>query len=188
VAGFEDELTAGGGDLRGVVAVFASVIGALPEGLAVAAQRSQVRRLNLIGLRPGTNRVKGAVCRLWRSIGLKRLANTRQPHLVFGTLLRRRREYITVRALGLLMCDLVALVVGEAALVAVASVVLGGIIGTAMALLFVQILRPLFTIPPTGVTVPAVGVTLLMGLVLAAALAAGASLRRTHLVDVLREE
>jgi hypothetical protein len=77
-------------------------------------------------------------------------------------------------------------------LIAVASVVLGGIIGTAMALLFVQILRPLFTIPPTGVTVPAVGVTLLMGLVLAAALsaslAAGASLRRTHLVDVLREE
>jgi putative ABC transport system permease protein len=111
---------------------------------------------------------------------------------VFGTLLRRRKEYITLRALGMGMRDLVALVVAEAAAVAVASVVLGGIIGTAMALLFVQILRPLFTIPPAGVTVPAVGVALLMGLVLAAALAssfaAGASLRRTHLVEVLREE
>jgi signal transduction histidine kinase len=39
-----------------------------------------VRRLNLIGLRPETNRVKGEVGRLWRTIGLKRLANARQPH------------------------------------------------------------------------------------------------------------
>ncbi len=54
---------------------------------------------------------------------------------VFGTLLRRRKEYITLRALGMRMRHLVALVVGETALVAVASVVLGGVIGTAMALL-----------------------------------------------------
>jgi hypothetical protein len=42
------------------------------------------------------------------------------------------------------------------------------------------------------VTVPALGVSALVGLVLVAALvasaAAGASLRRIHLVDVLREE
>ena len=61
-----------------------------------------------------------------------------------------------------------------------------------MALLFVQILRPLFTIAPGGVTVPVLGVSLLVGLVLAAALAAslaaGVSLRRSRLVDVLREE
>jgi putative ABC transport system permease protein len=111
---------------------------------------------------------------------------------VFGTLLRRRKEYITLRALGMRRRDLLALVIAEATMVAVASVVLGGIIGTAMALLFVQILRPLFTIPPTGVTVPALGVTALVGLVLVATVvasgAAGASLRRVHLVDVLREE
>jgi putative ABC transport system permease protein len=147
---------------------------------AVNHEQSTLAALNIDGL----GRLEAVYTVLLSAVGI--------AIFVFGTLLRRRREYITLRALGMRMRDLVSLVVGEAALVAVASVVLGGIIGTAMALLFVQILRPLFTIPPTGVTVPAVGVTLLMGLVLAAALAAslaaGASLRRTHLVDVLREE
>jgi putative ABC transport system permease protein len=147
---------------------------------AVNHEQSTLAALNIDGL----GRLEAVYTVLLSAVGI--------AIFVFGTLLRRRREYITLRALGMRMRDLVSLVVGEAALVAVASVVLGGIIGTAMALLFVQILRPLFTIPPTGVTIPAVGVTLLMGLVLAAALAAsllaGASLRRTHLVDALREE
>jgi ABC-type antimicrobial peptide transport system permease subunit len=86
----------------------------------------------------------------------------------------------------------VSLLIAEALLVAVASIVVGGVVGTAMALVFVQILRPLFTIPPAGVTVPALSVAVLLGLVLvvavAASLVAGAVLRRTRLVEVLREE
>ncbi|MBJ7608066.1 MAG: FtsX-like permease family protein [Candidatus Dormibacteraeota bacterium] len=147
---------------------------------AVNRDQSTLSALNIDGLA----RLEGLYTVLLSALGI--------AIFVFGLLLRRRKEHITLRALGMRMRQLVALIVAEALLVAVASIVLGALVGTAMALIFVQILRPLFTIPPTGVTVPALSVTVLLALVLvvavAASLVAGAVLRRTRLVDVLREE
>ena len=149
-------------------------------GTAVNRDQSTLAALNIDGL----GRLEGLYTILLSALGI--------AIFVFGILLRRRKEHITLRALGLRMRHLVTLVVGEAAIVAIASIVIGGVVGVAMALLFVQILQPLFTIPPEGVAVAPLGVSLLIGLTLVAtivaSLAAGASLRRAHLVDVLREE
>ncbi len=154
----------------------------LIDTIATAINRDQstLSALNIDGL----GKLEGLYTVLLSALGI--------AIFVFGLLLRRRKEHITMRALGIRMRNLVSLIVAEALLVAVASIVIGGIVGTAMALVFVQILRPLFTIPPAGVTVPALSVALLLGLVLvvavAASLVAGGVLRRTRLVEVLREE
>jgi putative ABC transport system permease protein len=149
-------------------------------GTAINRDQSTLSALNIDGL----GRLEGLYTVLLSALGI--------AIFVFGLLLRRRQEHITMRALGIRMRHLVSLVIAEALLVAVASIVVGGVVGTAMALVFVQILRPLFTIPPAGVTVPALSVAVLLGLVLvvavAASLVAGAVLRRTRLVEVLREE
>jgi ABC-type antimicrobial peptide transport system permease subunit len=111
---------------------------------------------------------------------------------VFGLLLQRRKEYVTMRALGIRMGQLRNLVLGEAAVVAVLSLVVGGLVGGAMALMFVQILAPLFTIPPANVTLPLADLGLLATLVLAgmglSVVLAARSLRRLNPVELLREE
>jgi putative ABC transport system permease protein len=110
----------------------------------------------------------------------------------FGLLLQRRKEYVTMRALGMRMSQVRALVLGEAGTVAGLSLVLGSLVGLGMAILFVQILTPLFTIPPTSLAVPAAQLGLLgaavVGATAAAALVAGSTLRRSSLVELLREE
>jgi len=111
---------------------------------------------------------------------------------VFGLLLQRRKEFVTMRALGMGLSQLRALVVGEAAIVAVFSLVIGGIVGAAMALMFVQVLRPLFTIQPTGLTVPFGELLLLTTLVLGgvglSTVASAGILRRLNPAELLREE
>lgn len=111
---------------------------------------------------------------------------------VVGLLVRRRGEYVTLRALGMRMADLQTLIVGEAGLVALAGCAIGALVGLAMAEALVQVLRPLFTVPPALVTVPLGAVAGLLAAVIAAALlsalAAGSSLRRARLVELLREE
>jgi putative ABC transport system permease protein len=111
---------------------------------------------------------------------------------VFGLLLQRRKEFVTMRALGMGLSKLRGLVVGEAAIVAVLSLVIGGIVGAAMAVMFVQVLTPLFTIPPTGLAVPFGTLGLLATLVLAgvgvSAIAASRILRRLNPAELLREE
>lgn len=111
---------------------------------------------------------------------------------VFGLLLQRHKEHVTLRALGAPMRDLRTLVLGEAGIVAVASLVVGVAVGIPMAVMSVQILQPVFTVPPHGVTVPFGQLALLVGLVVAAvavtATIATSSLRRTHLVEILRED
>ena len=59
-----------------------------------------------------------------------------------------------MRALGMRMSQVRTLVLGEAGTVAGVSLVLGSLVGVGMAILFVQILTPLFTIPPTSLAVP----------------------------------
>jgi putative ABC transport system permease protein len=111
---------------------------------------------------------------------------------VFGLLLQRRKEYVTMRAIGIRMIQLWGLVLGEAAVVALMSLAIGTITGAVMAYMFVKILAPLFTILPTSLTVPADQlvslVTLVVGgMALSVALAAR-SLRRLNPVELLREE
>jgi putative ABC transport system permease protein len=111
---------------------------------------------------------------------------------VFGLLLQRRKEYVTMRAIGIKMGQLWGLVLGEAAVVALLSLLIGTITGAVMAYMFVKILAPLFTIPPASLTVPAdqlaTLVTLVLGgMALSVALAAR-SLRRLNPVELLREE
>ena len=111
---------------------------------------------------------------------------------VFGLLLQRRKEYVTMRALGIRMAQLWALVLGEAAAVAVLSLVIGGAAGIVMAVMFVQILAPLFTIQPSTLTVPVAQLVTLAALVLGAmgiaVTLATRSLRRINPVELLREE
>jgi putative ABC transport system permease protein len=111
---------------------------------------------------------------------------------VFGLLLQRRKEYVTMRALGIRMGQLWGLVFGEAAAVALVSLCIGSVAGAVMAYMFVKILAPLFTIQPASLTVPAdqlaILVTLVLGgMALSVALAAR-SLRRLNPVELLREE
>ena len=111
---------------------------------------------------------------------------------VFGLLLQRHKEHVTLRALGVRMRDLLGLVLGEAGIVAAAALVIGLVVGVPMAVMSVQILQPVFTVPPNGITLPVVQLTMLVALVLGAvAIASGvaaSSLRRTHLVEILRED
>jgi ABC-type antimicrobial peptide transport system permease subunit len=90
------------------------------------------------------------------------------------------------------MSQVRALVLGEAGTVAGLSLVVGSLVGVGMAILFVQILTPLFTIPPTTLAVPLAQLLLLgaavVGATAAAALVAGSTLRRLSLVELLREE
>ena len=109
---------------------------------------------------------------------------------VFGLMLQRRREYVTLLAQGLDGRRLRALVLGEAAVVAVCGLAAGLVVGTVMAHLFVHILRPLFFLEP-GVTFTTRRVALLavlpMVATLAAALAATGMLRRMRPTELLRE-
>jgi putative ABC transport system permease protein len=111
---------------------------------------------------------------------------------VFGLLLQRRKEHVTLRALGLRGRSLRTLVLGEAGLAAVVSLVLGTGVGLLMALMSVQILQSVFTIPPRSITLPFAGIGLLAGatvlLAVVASAVAARTLRRAPLVELLREE
>ena len=109
---------------------------------------------------------------------------------VFGLMLQRRREYVTLRAQGLQTRELHALVLGEAALVAAYGLAIGALVGTGMAYLLVHILRSLFILDPR-VTFPGGEIATLAALALTATLAcaltATAILARLRPTEVLRE-
>jgi putative ABC transport system permease protein len=110
---------------------------------------------------------------------------------VFGLLLQRRREYVTLRAQGMQTRELQGLVLGEAGLVAICGLAAGVLVGIGMASLLVHVLRPLFILDP-GVSFAVGDVATLALLVLAATLAstltASAMLRWLKPTEVLREE
>jgi putative ABC transport system permease protein len=110
---------------------------------------------------------------------------------VFGLMLQRRREYVTLRALGLRMRELHAIVLAEAALVAACGLVAGLLVGSGIAFLSVHILRALFILDPT-VTFPVGRIGMLAALVLVATLVSGLAateiLRRLKPTEILREE
>ena len=110
---------------------------------------------------------------------------------VFGLLLQRRREYITLRAQGLEPSTIRRLITLEAATVAVVGALAGVIVGVVMGSYFVAVLRPLFVLTP-NYAVPFNGVALAVGLVLIATIAsttaASRLVNRLEPTELLRDE
>jgi ABC-type lipoprotein release transport system permease subunit len=110
---------------------------------------------------------------------------------VFGLLLARRREYVTLRAQGLDVGSLRRLITAEAGTVAVAGAISGLLVGTAMGYYFVRVLRPLFVLPPPysvpigNLAFPAAIVVVAM---LAASVIAAWMLQRLQPTELLRDE
>jgi putative ABC transport system permease protein len=109
---------------------------------------------------------------------------------VLGLMLQRRKEYVTLRAQGLELWKLQALVFGEAALVAACGLMTGMLVGTGVALLLAHVLRPLFILDPS-VVFPLPEVMWLLASVILATLASASIaivlLRRLKPIEVLRE-
>jgi len=110
---------------------------------------------------------------------------------VFGLLLQRRREYVTLRAQGLEARTVGALIVAEASTVAIGGTVAGLIVGAAMGSYFVAVLRPLFVLDPT-VTLPLMAASTVVALVAAAtvvaSVAAARLVNRLQPTELLRDE
>ena len=110
---------------------------------------------------------------------------------VFGLLLQRRREYVTLRAQGLQPRAIRALIAAEAATVAVAGCLSGAIVGLTMGAYLVRTLRPLFVLTPT-MEVPIGATTTILASVLAAtaitSLAASSLVNRLSATELLRDE
>lgn len=109
---------------------------------------------------------------------------------VFGLMLQRRREYVTLRAQGMSTGELQVLVLGEAAPVAAYGLGAGMLVGTGVAALLVHVLRPLFVLDPS-LTFSAADLATLAALTgaatLASAVTATAVLRRLAPMELLRE-
>lgn len=110
---------------------------------------------------------------------------------VFGLLLQRRREYVTLRAQGLEARTVGALIVAEASTVAIAGTVSGLLVGAGMGVYFVAILRPLFVLNP-AYTLPlasaATPVLLVVAATLIASIAAARIVNRLEPTELLRDE
>ena len=110
---------------------------------------------------------------------------------VFGLLLQRRREYVTLRAQGLDLRTIRLLIAAEASTVAVIGAVAGVLVGSAMGYYFVTVLRPLFVLPPSY-TLPIRTLLAPIGLVLIATvictLAGSRLVNRLEPTELLRDE
>ncbi len=111
---------------------------------------------------------------------------------VVALLVQRSSERAVMRALGLARRRVHAVILGEAVIVLVVSIIVGLAIGVPMAYMFTQILRRIFVVPPSSLSLPPSEALLLGGLLvvtvaLSSALISGA-LRRMRLVELLREE
>jgi len=120
------------------------------------------------------------------------MAATATAMFVFGLLLQRRREYVTLRAQGLQSREIRRLVLAESSISATLGAVIGVLVGVGMASQFVLVLRPIFTLPPP-LEVPAFELGVLAALVLGAtalssAAAAALMIARLKPTELLRDE
>ena len=110
---------------------------------------------------------------------------------VFGLLLSRRREYVTLRAQGLEPGSVRTLIVAEAGTVAIVGSIAGIAVGTAMGFYFVNVLRPLFVLSP-NYSIPMVGlmtpVLLVLAATVVAAVAGSRLVNRLDPTELLRDE
>ena len=110
---------------------------------------------------------------------------------VFGLLLQRRREYVTLRAQGLEARTVGALITAEASTVAIGGVLAGLLVGAGMGFYFVSVLRPLFVLNPTytlPVAAAATPVVLVAAATLIASIAALRLVNRLEPTELLRDE
>jgi putative ABC transport system permease protein len=119
------------------------------------------------------------------------MAATAITIFVFGLLLQRRREYVTLRAQGMRIGRIRSLIITESVGVVVVGAVVGAVIGAAMAYFLVTVLQPLFVLRPE-VVIPRADIVALAALVLAvsvaASLAATTLIRRLPPGELLRDE
>ena len=110
---------------------------------------------------------------------------------VFGLLLQRRREYVTLRALGMQPRAIRALIGAEAGTVVLAGCVAGVPVGLAMAWYLINLLRPLFVLTPPYV-VPFGTLGVILGSIALAAAAtsvlASSLVNRLQATELLRDE
>jgi putative ABC transport system permease protein len=119
------------------------------------------------------------------------MAATAITVFVFGLLLQRRREYVTLRAQGMRAGEIRSLLVTEAGGVVVLGCLAGLLVGSAMAYFLVNVLRPLFVLRPPVVIPPAEVATLaalVLGVSLVASLAASTLVNRLPPTELLRDE
>ncbi len=119
------------------------------------------------------------------------MAATATAMFVFGLLMQRRREYVTLRAQGLKSGEIRRLVLTESSIAAVLGAALGLLVGIGMASQFVLVLRPIFTLPPP-LEVPAFELAVLTALVLGAtalsSAVAAVLIGRLKPTELLRDE
>ena len=110
---------------------------------------------------------------------------------VFGLMMQRRREYVTLRALGMQPTAIRALIAAEAGTAALAGCGIGVPVGLVMAYYLINVLRPLFVLNPPYI-VPVGSLGLVVGSILVAAavtsLAASSMVNRLHATELLRDE
>lgn len=110
---------------------------------------------------------------------------------VFGLLLQRRREYVTMRAQGVHAREIRTLIVAETGGVAITGSIAGVVVGIAMAFFFVNILRPLFVLAPSF-ELPINKIIIMTALVITAtaatSIAATSLINRLKPTDLLRDE
>jgi putative ABC transport system permease protein len=119
------------------------------------------------------------------------MAATAITIFVFGLLLQRRREYVTLRAQGMRIGKIRSLLITESVGVVVVGAVVGALVGAVMAYFLVTVLQPLFVLQPE-VVIPRADIAVLASLVLvvslAASLAATTLIRRLPPGELLRDE
>jgi ABC-type lipoprotein release transport system permease subunit len=110
---------------------------------------------------------------------------------VFGLLLQRRREYVTLRAQGMQIGKLRSLLVTESLSAVVIGAGVGALVGGGMAYFLVTVLQPLFVLHPK-VVLPRVDIAVLAALLLIvsviASLSATTLIRRLPPGELLRDE
>jgi putative ABC transport system permease protein len=119
------------------------------------------------------------------------MAATAITIFVFGLLLQRRREYVTLRAQGMRIGKIRSLLLTESVGVVIVGAVVGALVGAVMAYFLVTVLQPLFVLQPE-VVIPRADIAVLASLVLvvslAASLAATTLIRRLPPGELLRDE
>lgn len=119
------------------------------------------------------------------------MAATATAMFVFGLLMQRRREYVTMRAQGLQSKEIRRLVLAESSISATLGTLIGIVVGLALASQFILVLRPIFTLPPP-LHIPITELAILAALVLAATVlssaAAAVLIGRLKPTELLRDE
>ncbi|MDQ6934358.1 MAG: ABC transporter permease [Actinomycetota bacterium] len=119
------------------------------------------------------------------------MAATATAMFVFGLLMQRRREYVTLRAQGLQSREIRILVLAESSISATLGSAIGMLVGVGMASQFILVLRPIFTLPPP-LHVPVAELAILASLVLVAAAlssaAAAVLIGRLKPTEMLRDD